>query len=287
MKIAIIGGKGYIGRHLLKAYQSRSQDVIGTHRCASKDLLPLDLKMPNLEVLPKNITHVIVASGIPKIGYCERNPKETYAINVEGTLGIAKQCIERNIFPIFFSSDYVFDGETAPFHESSPLNPLNEYGRQKKILEQEIPKVCKGRYLILRLSKVFGIEPGDQTLLDEMITHLIQGNPIKAAQDQIFTPISIADVVEGVLTLQTLGATGLYNLCGDETWNRYELAIQVARSICKEENLIHKITLEELKDGCKRPKNTAMSNAKWTSTTGFQPTSLLSCLKNLLNASIG
>jgi len=281
VKTLIIGCQGFIGRHLWKQYPTSA----GTHRIASKNILPLDLSDPELKVLPlnwKEYSHAIICSAISKIGFCEREKESSFLCNVQGTLALARQLTDRDIFPIFFSSDYIFDGKNSPYDEESSLNPLNEYGRQKALLEQEIPKICGSNYLIIRLGKVFGTTPGDRTLLDEMVSSLLQGQTIRAAHDQVFSPIFLDDAIDGIIALQTKQATGLYQLCGCETWSRYDLACLVARSFnIKEQKNIHNISLDDLNEPFQRPKNTAMRNERFMKATGLRPRSIINCIQKM------
>lgn len=262
MKTLIIGCRGYLGRHLYKRYNP----TIGTHYKEAPGALCLDLVSPCLDKLAiswDDYSYAIIASAITKIHYCEREPERTYAINVEGTLRLAEQLVARGIIPIFFSSTYVFDGTLSPYSETSKLTPLNEYGRQKAILEQELPLVCKGRYLILRIGKVYGTTRGDGTILDEIANFLSQGLPVRAAFDHVFSPLLIDDLIKGVYALQEQNCSGFYQLCEDEAWSRYDIACQVAASLNVDPALVEKISLDDLQGAVQRPKSTSMSNDKF------------------------
>jgi len=39
---------------------------------------------------------------------------------------------------LFISTDYVFDGTTAPYHEHDETNPLNDYGLSKLEAETHV-----------------------------------------------------------------------------------------------------------------------------------------------------
>ena len=282
MKTLIIGCQGYIGRHLHK----RMPNSIGTHRQASPGVLQLDLACPDLFSLPldwPSFSHAIIASGATKINFCETHKELSYRLNVEGTLSIARQLKEKGIFPIFFSTDYVFDGTAPPYDEESPLCPLNQYGRQKAILEQEIPKICGPDHLILRLGKVFGLQPGDGTLLDEMASRFAQNTPIRAASDQIFTPVFVDDAVEGILRLMSLKATGLYQICGNDTDSRHTIACRIGRFLNADPSLVQMISLADLNEPFKRPRNTGMKNEKYKAAAKLNPKSLMSCIQELAN----
>lgn len=190
---------------------------------------------------------------------CEQEKEETRKVNVTGTLELIRQLADKGIKPVFLSSDYVFDGEKGGYPDDAKVNPITEYGRQKAEVEGKIGEITKGDYLVVRLSKVFSLNKGDGTLLDEMAEILFKGGSVKAAYDQIFCPTYIMDVVGAVSLLQKKKVTGVVNLCSPESWARYDLAAALAGAMGKEKEKIIRISLDEISNGIKRPKNTSLT----------------------------
>src|SRR3990167_3100968 len=146
MKTLVIGAQGFLGRHFLQAYRATDPTIIGTSR------KELDLASPNLDALDlTGYTHALIAAAVTSIARCEKEKEATYQCNVTGTLELIRQLHQKNIVPIAFSSDYVFDGIAGDYTEDSPIHPLNEYGRQKAQLEKGIREICGGNYLLIRL----------------------------------------------------------------------------------------------------------------------------------------
>ncbi len=191
-KTAIIGASGFIGRHLHAAYRRDFPDVVGTAFSAETGggLVRFDIRRPDLSALRlKETGHgaVLIASAKPNIDFCERERDAAYDVNVRGTLTLARQAAQAGLQVIFFSTDYVFAGDTGLFDDDSPTNPTTEYGRQKVIVEKELPAITDN-HLILRLSKIFGLEKGDRTLLDDIASTLAAGRVARVARDQFFPP---------------------------------------------------------------------------------------------------
>jgi dTDP-4-dehydrorhamnose reductase len=278
-KTLVIGCQGLVGKYLWQSFPH----AIGTHRTASEGIQKLDLAHPDLSELNinwKEYEYGAIASAIAKIGVCEQEPKISFAVNVTGTLQVAEQLLQKGLTPIFFSSDYVFDGKQGGYDELSLHNPLNEYGRQKALLEQEIPRLCKTNYLLFRLGKVFSLQKGDKSLLDEMAQRIVSKKPIRSAIDQIFNPVLIDDVVRSIHILQERKSRGSYVLCGSESFSRYDLSMRMIKLLNKEPSLIEKISLDDLCESFKRPKNTSMNNAKILSEIkSFTP--IFSCMQSI------
>lgn len=267
-KLVIIGSQGFIGNHITISMNP----AISTHYKNAPYLL--DLRAPDLKALPLSTeTHAIITAGCANIDDCNKSPEKTYAVNVTGTLQLVKQCREMGLFPILFSTDYVFNGKEGGYTESSFTCPINAYGKQKAELESRIHDVTCGNYLMLRLSKIFSTSAGDNSLLDEMMHNLTQEKTIRAATDQEFCPLHVNDLVTIIQELIDQNITGLINIGGQETVNRYALALKVCEALNVSTTLVKPISLDELM-GSPRPKKTALNCKKLYETVTTKPRTL-------------
>ena len=232
-KTIVLGMDGFLGRHFYDAYKAFHPDTVGTSNKTARKNLFLDLAQIDVSILPleeSGYTDALITAGITKISHCEEEKEYTRMINVDGILELARRMSEAGLKVIWFSSDYVFDGRSGNYSESSPTHPVNEYGRQKAEVEKRLSKICKGNALIVRLSKLFGLKKGDGHLIDNMAYKLMSGDKINAAYDQFFCPTLVDDVVRVVFQLQSRSINGLINLCNPKMWSRYDLAIQVCNA---------------------------------------------------------
>ena len=204
----------------------------------------------------------------------------TDRINVEGTLQVIRQLNEMDILPIFLSSDYVFNGEVGGFSDFDATCPNTEYGRQKAIVEKEM-QIAGKPYIIARLSKVFGLVKNDKTLLDEIAGRLIEGRKFFAAHDQVFSPICVDDMVRAILEIQRHGMRGVINVCSPEVWTRYDLARAIMEALGCQQNLVEKISLDDLDSPTRRPKKTDMVCDRLRIELQFPFTTMAMCLEKL------
>ena len=285
-KTAIIGATGFIGKAFFVEYRKIHRDCIGTSRDANReDLSFLDLFSPAvapLKLAESGHREALILAGITKIATCEKEKELTRKINVEGTLDLVGQLFSEGIKPIFFSSDAVFDGVTGLYDEGSLPNPLNEYGRQKGEVESRMKEICtNGNYLIVRLSKAFSFDRGDGTFFDEMAATLKSGGIVRAAYDQIFSPISVLDLVKVVTILQIKGVTGMININPPEIWSRHDLALALANCMGVSSHQVEKISSDDLQETFKRPKNTSMKADKIIRATGYQFTPTIQYIERI------
>lgn len=279
-QVMVIGRDGLIGRALWQRLQPGS---IGTTRRSKAEPWYLDITQPAIQSWDLNGYHyALIAAASPRIGWCEQEPQLSYQINVTGPLLLAQQLLAKGVTPVFFSTDYVFDGHTGGYTEQSPVSPVNVYGRQKAELEQRIPEICGSNYLLIRLSKVFDIHKGDGTLLDEMIRMLLTGQLFRAATDQYFCPLWVKDLVDIVFELLKQQVGGLINVGSPEVWQRYDLACQVARMLKVSTERVQPIVLADLNEAFPRPGKTWLDcQALWLR---YSPpvTSVTDCLARLV-----
>lgn len=261
IKTAIIGASGYIGKHLLAKYRESFPDCIGTGFAHMKEgLTPFDLRNPNVAALKLRETEheaVVIASAMPNIAKCESYPKETYELNVSGTLKLVKQLEQLSLKTFFLSSDYVFNGETGHYRDDARTSPKTEYGRQKAEVEKEIPNLTNN-YTILRLSKIYGTVPQDGTLLDSIAAELMQGKKITVATDQFFSPTHVDDVVSMLLFIQKQNKNGLINLCNNHAYSRHQIAFKLAERLQVSPSLLHAVPLHSIPGMENRPLNTSL-----------------------------
>lgn len=210
MRIVVIGATGFLGRHLMPLLPA------GSIGLSSQDYdLAAGGALPDCDA-------VIIAGAITDTRRCEDDPS-THAINVEGPLRLARQLRGSSTKTVFLSSDYVFDGTAGPYTDQSASSPTIAYGRHKAEVESRLSE-ANPNSLILRLSRLYGMAPGEFAFL-EAIARAIPG---KAATDQVFCPTHVDDVARGLLALIQQDSTGLLNLCASEAWSRYDIACALA-----------------------------------------------------------
>ena len=261
IKTAVIGASGFIGGHLINKYRSTYPDCIGTS--FSNDvtgLVKFDIKNPKIEPLNLERTGhkaVIITAYKTSISYCEHEPHKAYEVNVDGILKLIKNLSQTSLKIIFLSSEHIFDGIQGKYSDDHPGVPNTVYGKHKKIIENEI-KSLTDNFLVLRLSKIYGLKKGDKTILDEVANLLSQKKEVLAADDQYFNPTFIDDFVQAIINIQEKDLKGYINVCAPETWSRFEMQTQLAQIMNKDINLIKKIKLYDIPEMKGRPLNTSM-----------------------------
>jgi|TARA_B100001063_G_scaffold235987_1_gene255207 dTDP-4-dehydrorhamnose reductase len=97
---------------------------------------------------PKFLIHLAGLSRPMKVH--KKNIHKSIDLNIIGTANIVKVCSEKNIKLIYFSTNYVYEGNKGNYKETDPLLPANNYAWSK--LGGETSVQLYNNSLILRLS---------------------------------------------------------------------------------------------------------------------------------------
>jgi len=255
-RVAVVGADGFVGRWMFATVRAHHPDALGTGRRPGEGLAHLDLT-DHVDLPWAGHSDGLILAGQTNVGACERDPRGTRLVNVEGTLRVAESMLAEGVRPVFFSSDYVFSGREGGYRPNSPREPTTEYGRQKVAVEDGL-RALSDRALIVRLGKTFSVERGSGTLLDETAAQLARGEMVRAATDQVLTPTRVEDVVCAVLALLGLGNGGTFHVCGPAL-TRYELVCRLALAMGVPSRRVEPVRLSDLELTPPRPLNSAMT----------------------------
>ena len=208
---------------------------------------------------------VVIAFGVSGIHTCAVDPVGSRKVNVDRVLAAARAAAEFGAVPVLFSTDSVFDGTKKLWSEDDTPAPLNEYGQQKVVVEQEIERLGIP-YLMMRLSRVIADHAHHRDILFEWCGRIRRDKRIMAAVDHNFTPISAADL--GAITVALIDANvrGLVNVAGPQRVSSPELA-EMLRGALREIGAVSDFEIEtcrvaDLPGNDRRPPNTMLSIEK-------------------------
>lgn len=257
----IIGASGLVGSHLYRSARSSGNSVVGTYWSHPlPGLRFLDIRNSGalealLEECDPEVIHLPAAQ--PNVDWVEEHPAESHSVNVEGPLRLIRLLRGSRRKLVYYSSDYVFDGEAGPYDESAVPHPINEYGRQKLIVEQAIQENLDF-WLILRVTVVYGWELEAKNFAQRALHVLRRGGTLKAPTDQLGNPTYAPNLAEASRELALRGFVGLFHVAGPERVSRYEFARELARSFQLDEGRVLPAGTWELNQRAKRPLNAGM-----------------------------
>jgi dTDP-4-dehydrorhamnose reductase len=278
-KILVIGGSGYIGRNfgftISNNHFLKTQCNNNTPNCVFFDLS--NSKLDDIDINFNEYSHVIVAAGMVQFNQIRSNPAKARHINIDCTKKLIDDIIKKELTPVFISSESVFDGQEGNYSENHKPNPIFEYGRHKFEIEQYIKSLTED-YLIIRLSKVFDSQLSGETLIVDWLTKIEKNEDIFCADDHIFTPIHLEDVIIYIEKLIKMDATGLFHVSSTTPFARDAMLESVIKSYNSHKDYkgsIIKQSLHLFKGASEIPLNTSMNPSKIINKTGLSPKSFL------------
>lgn len=214
--LLIVGARGTLGSAFARICRTRG---IGCHLAGRPEL---DFTRPFCAdelLLETNAWAVVNAAGYVRVDDAEREPDLVDEVNARGPASLAASCARQGIPLLAFSSDLVFDGNTAsPYAESASVAPLNAYGRSKAAMEGSV-LASNPSALVIRTSAFFG--PWDEAnFVVRSLQALRAGQVITPANDLMVSPTYVPDLVDAALDLLIDRERGVWHLAntGAVTW---------------------------------------------------------------------
>lgn len=193
---------------------------------------------------------LFLAAANSNVDACE--DVNTGKVNVAGTLLVLRLCEMFDTKLVWFSSSYVFNGlSRVPYEEQTPTDPVQNYGRQKEKVEQEILHGHTPN-LIVRTVGVFGNEIGNKNFVKSVAASVTTRRKVFAPTDQYMNPIFSNDLANIVVGLSR-HHTGIFHVAGDQCVSKYEYAVQVAKWFSKE-HMVEGVTSDKVKRKVPRPR---------------------------------
>ncbi len=275
--LLVVGASGFVGSAICREGLSRSFNVAGTY-CRNagnaKGMVRFDLGLDGAAAeMPSLLAEVpdkaaVICACISSIDLCAREKEETYKVNVTNTIALINVLIERGFKIVFISTDHVFDGKRGNYAETDEKRPINEYGRQKALVEDYIDGNIEGG-LIVRLSKVCADYAHPKNLFTGWMHQVRRGETIYCIKDQCFSPTSDTDVAKGVCLLLERGCRGTFNLAGLPQ-RRSDLARLFAERLGKEREVeIVEKDVDSFGFADARPLKSYLNNTKVVQHTGI------------------
>ena len=283
--ILIIGASGYLGNKLFLHLGMKGLQVTGTYYRNSANLpedkkIYLDLEKGDFSGISQlgNLTHIILCHGISNIEQCKKESALSNRVNVANTLKLLEYFRNSDTVPVFFSTNMVYSGRTKFPSESERPQPQTEYGRQKLLVEEYIRSAFP-KHIIIRPTKIFGVEKKDGTLLTLWMDKLLNGEKIMSAYDSFISPVYIMDVLEAVERLIKKSQYGIFNLGNYEVLSVYNFSLKMVNFFHYEKSCVEKISIRDLHFIEERPRYNSVDCTKIKSFLHKDATAYEDCFK--------
>lgn len=257
----VTGANGFLGSRIARFYQGK-YEIIQAHHGNLDITDEAAVKEFVRAAAPQLVIH---CAAISNTGACQENPALSEAVNVRGTVNLARACKEAGSRMIFMSSDQVYAGNRTmePGKEENTPEPVNVYGLHKRQAEDEVMTVLP-EAVCLRLPWMYDFPwrglKSSGGLLGNILRALIQ-NCLLTLPVHDYRGITWAmEVVRHVEAAGTLPG-GIYNFGSSNAYSTYETARAVVEMIAAGEDR-NGILIPDEERFAGQPRNLRMDTEK-------------------------
>ena len=255
MKVLVTGVNGQLGHDIVEECQKRNIEAIGVD---VKEMDITDAHQVNeviTETKPDAIIHCAAWTAVDK---AEDEVEQCRKVNRDGTKHIVDVCEKLELPLMYFSTDYVFDGQgEEPWHEYDERHPLNVYGKTKYEGELEVERLKK--HFIIRISWVFGINGGN--FIKTMLRLGKERKEVSVVNDQIGSPTYTYDLARLCVDMIQTKEYGTYHATNEGICSWYEFACEIFKQ-AKMDVIVHPVDSTQFPTRAVRPKNSRMNQTE-------------------------
>ncbi len=252
MKLLVTGVKGQLGHDIVNECKKRNIEAIGVD---VEEMDITDSKKVEEIIKSGNYDAIVHCAAWTAVDKAEDEVEACTKVNVDGTKNIAKVCKELDIPMMYFSTDYVFDGQgDQPWNEYDKRNPLNVYGQTK--YEGELAVETLEKHFIVRIAWVFGVNGNN--FIKTMLRLGKERGAVSVVNDQIGSPTYTYDLSKLAVDMILTDKYGTYHATNEGLCSWYDFACEIFKQ-AKLDVEVTPVDSNAFPAKAKRPSNSRMS----------------------------
>lgn len=252
MKLLVTGVKGQLGHDIVNECKKRNIEAIGVD---VEEMDITDSKKVEEIIKSGNYDAIVHCAAWTAVDKAEDEVEACTKVNVDGTKNIAKVCKELDIPMMYFSTDYVFDGQgDHPWNEYDKRNPLNVYGQTK--YEGELAVEALEKHFIVRIAWVFGVNGNN--FIKTMLRLGKERGAVSVVNDQIGSPTYTYDLSKLAVDMILTDKYGTYHATNEGLCSWYDFACEIFKQ-AKMDVEVTPVDSNAFPAKAKRPSNSRMS----------------------------
>jgi dTDP-4-dehydrorhamnose reductase len=256
VRALVIGASGQVGAALAARLRERGHSVMGTHaRVATPGTVPVDVTdaAATARLIDESgADWVFCPAGLTVVDYCEDHRDEAFVVNRDAPARAARAAAARGAGFVYYSSEYVFDGESGPYSEDDPVQPISVYGASKLEGERAV-QVENRRAVVLRTTVVYGPEPQGKNFVYQLLRRLRAGEHMRVPADQVSSPTYNADLAAASVELAEGDRIGVLHVAGATVLDRFAFARLACEVFGLDARLLEAVRTEDLGQRAPRP----------------------------------
>jgi dTDP-4-dehydrorhamnose reductase len=263
MKFLITGSTGLVGSQVTKDLIDQNHLVYSCYHDSKPDLgIPKKLDLLDSISIKKIVDEttpdvIIHLAAMTNVDLCEVQKDLATKINANATEILAKQAAKRNVFFVYVSTDYVFDGKKGMKKEDDIPNPLGEYGKSKLAGELALNNLASS-WCIARTSTPFGIHKTKKSFPLWIKENLESKKEIPVLTDQLTSPTYVRNLSNMLIEIATRQIVGIIHVAGATKISRFQFAEMIADNLNLDKTLLKPTKINEMNWEAPRPKDSSL-----------------------------
>lgn len=263
MKFLVTGAAGLVGSQVVKDLTKQNHIVYSCYNNSiPQNGIPTKLDLTNQndiknilnKIRPDRVIHLAALTGVD---LCETEQNLAMTINAKATETLANESAKLNVFFVYVSTDYVFDGKIGMKKENDLPNPLGFYGKTKLEGEIALNSLASG-WCIVRTSTPFGIHPTKKSFPLWVKENLESKKEISVLTDQFTSPTYVPNLSQMLIEIATRQITGIIHLAGATKISRCAFAEMIADNLQLDKTLLHPAKISEMNWKAQRPMDSSL-----------------------------
>ncbi len=255
MKVLVTGVKGQLGYDIVKECEKRGIEAVGV----DIDEMDITNALQVEEVIKESQADAVIhCAAWTAVDKAEDEIEICRKVNKNGPANIAKVCEELDIPMMYFSTDYVFNGQgEKPWMEYGTREPLNVYGQTKYEGELEVERLNK--HFIIRISWVFGVN--GHNFIKTMLRLGEERGEVSVVNDQVGSPTYTYDLAKLCVDMIQTDKYGIYHATNQGYCSWYEFACEIFKQAGMEVK-VNPVDSNAFPVKATRPKNSRMNQSE-------------------------
>ncbi|EFA78738.1 methionine adenosyltransferase regulatory beta subunit [Heterostelium album PN500] len=298
IRVLVTGSSGLLGRAFMRTFAGCADkfNVLGlafSRYEKYKNQFPLEHVDINDRVQLTDIVNrfkpdvIIHSAAERRPDICENDKDRVIQLNVKSTEFINELAMNVGAYLVLISSDYVFDGENAPYKTDAQTNPLSFYGETKRA--SEVVCLKNPRNIILRVPVLYGqVETLSESAVTVVAEQIKKNANVEIDNWQLRYPTLVDDVAKCTLMLICKkkengdSISGIYHFTDNQKLTKYEMAVVMAKVLGIDASQIKPGNSKP--SGAPRPYNAQLDTTATSQLIGVLPsTNFETAITSILN----
>jgi dTDP-4-dehydrorhamnose reductase len=268
-RAVVFGASGQLGVELVRELKSRQYEVAAWDRAHADitDRAAVEGALANFDA-----EVVLNAAAYNQVDIAEKEPQAAFLVNALAVRNLALACRQIDASLVHFSTDYVFDGTaTRPYVEEDATHPLGAYA-VSKLAGELYAQAYLDKALVVRTSGVFGpggLATARGNFVEMMLRMAGSSQPIRMVEDHFASPTFAPFLAARTADLIERGQSGVFHVGGGTPISWFDFA-RVIFEVAGLHPALHRTSEREYRTPARRPRYSALSNAKMER-TGVEP----------------